>query len=486
MRAARFLMATGAAVLAGAAARADVTISKKPTENMNCSGGMCTPTASKAVLNAGDLAGMLASSDVTVNTGGTVAKDIVVKDALSWTSTSRLTLDANRSVEIDKPVSVTGTGALTITTNDGGKNGDLTFAGKGHVAFWDLTSSLVINGNSYTLVNKLKDLRSVIANGTSFVALADTYDAQRDGTHSSALIGIVSSTQTIEGLGNQIQNLTISSTAHPPLALVNDNGGTIRDLGLTNVNINAPNSAAAGLAYSNEGTLQNCYATGTVQGGLIASGLVVGVSQPGIVRHSHASVTVIAHGPAGGLAAAINGTIETSYATGPVSGGPAGGLVGESNGTISQSFATGLVTGSTAGGLIGLQGFEGGSVSNSYATGGVNASSTGGGLIGTNQDRTVESSYSTGLVGGSGSLFGGLIGDAENEIYTNDYWDLDTSGIDDPHRGAGSVPDDPGITGLTTAQFQSGLPLGFDPKVWGQNPKTNGGYPYLRANPPNN
>ena len=110
--------------------------------------------APDAVLNATDLANMLASGDVKVTTGSG-ATNIVVKYSVGWTSTSRLTLDAIQSVEIDKPVMVTGTGAVTVTTNDGGKNGDLIFGEKGNVTFWDLASSLIVNGNSYTLVGDI-------------------------------------------------------------------------------------------------------------------------------------------------------------------------------------------------------------------------------------------------------------------------------------------------------------------------------------------
>ena len=66
----------------------------------------------------------------------------------------------------------------------------------------------------------------------------------------------------------------------------------------------------------------------------------------------------------------------------------------------------------------------------------------------------------------------------------NTYWDLNTSGIGDPTRGAGNVSNDPGITGLTDAQLKSGLPAGFDSKIWAQNAGINHGYPYLIANPP--
>ena len=81
---------------------------------------------------------------------------------------------------------------------------------------------------------------------------------------------------------------------------------------------------------------------------------------------------------------------------------------------------------------------------------------------------------------------GGSIGedDVAGSGIGNDYWDLDTSGVSNPHQGAGNVADDPGITGLTDAQLKSGLPAGFDPKIWAINPKINNGYPYLIANPP--
>src|SRR3954466_3994755 len=99
------------AALAANAAHADVSISNKPTENMSCNAGVCTATAQKAVLNAGDLQAMLASGDVAVKTGS-VAKDIEIDQPLTWASTSRLTLDAQRSITIRKPVTVNGQGAI--------------------------------------------------------------------------------------------------------------------------------------------------------------------------------------------------------------------------------------------------------------------------------------------------------------------------------------------------------------------------------------
>jgi hypothetical protein len=47
-----------------------------------------------------------------------------------------------------------------------------------------------------------------------------------------------------------------------------------------------------------------------------------------------------------------------------------------------------------------------------------------------------------------------------------------------------SAGDCSGVSGLTNAQLKSGLPDGFDPKIWGQSSGINKGYPYLLANPP--
>ncbi|MFL5239922.1 MAG: hypothetical protein ACJ8EL_20470, partial [Rhizomicrobium sp.] len=131
-------------LLAANPAHADVSISNKPTHNMDCQAGVCTATAKKAVLNVGDLQTMLASGDVTVMTGS-VAKDIEIAQPLTWTSTSRLTLDAQQSVIVKKQITVAGTGALTVIINDTGQRRNESKTGEyvivpehGSVQFWDL------------------------------------------------------------------------------------------------------------------------------------------------------------------------------------------------------------------------------------------------------------------------------------------------------------------------------------------------------------
>jgi hypothetical protein len=177
---------------------------------------------------------------------------------------------------------------------------------------------------------------------------------------------------------------------------------------------------------------------------------------------------------------------------GTVSGnqsGFAGGLVGLNAGSISQSYDDANVSIGKDSYLGGLTGVNGGIVSESYAIGQVQGSSSKseiGGLVGVNaQGGAIVQAYSTTAVSG-GNHKGGLIGFDHSAKGSNasDYWDTETSNITDVGRGAGHPGNDPGITGLTTAQLQSGLPAGFDPAVWAENPKINSGFPYLIANPP--
>src|SRR5207248_160971 len=99
--------------------------------------------------------------------------------------------------------------AMTITTNDGGTEGDYIFSGKGHIEFWDLSSNLVINGQSYTLVKGLSKLHREFRHG-GFFAFSRSYNASKDGTYTHALVpqGEV----RFEGLGNTISNLSIQDT----------------------------------------------------------------------------------------------------------------------------------------------------------------------------------------------------------------------------------------------------------------------------------
>jgi len=478
-----FLWTAAAISLLGSiAARADVTISKKPTQNMSCSGGVCTPTAQKAVLNATDLANMLAGGDIKVTTGSG-ATNIVVKDAFSWTSASRLTLDAIQSVEFDKPVSVAGTGAVTIATNDGGKNGDLLFDSKGNLAFWDTSSSLVINGNSYMLVGDIKTLAAdIAANPSGSYALANSYDASVDGIYASSPIPTIF-TGALDGMGNVVSNLAIHFPSNGNGVIIGlfsqiGAGGSVRDIVLAKVDIEGTQKfgtygAIGPLAGGNGGYVGRCSATGMVllPGGANASPAGLIGYNTGTVSSSSSAVAVSTttdNSNAAGIVGVNEGSVLTSYAQGRIAvlgeSSVSGGLVGHNAGLVANSFAVNPVPRGhgcceSLGGLIGKNDTTG-QITASYAAGTIHSGAHSQGFLG-------------GLVGFDAAAGGNI---------SSTYWDLD-DGVSDPAQGAGNLKNDPGITGLTTLQLQSGLPPGFDPKIWTLNPSQNDGLPYLRSVP---
>ena len=137
-------------------------------------------------------------------------------------------------------------------------------------------------------------------------------------------------------------------------------------------------------------------------------------------------------------------------------------------GTVTNSYATGVLVSCFCEGS-----FLGGLVGNNGSTPGV---------VPAQSARPIRQARSPAL---ARSTLGAFVGFDENAgDITDGYWDTTTSGITDPAKAQVTLANEPGITGLTTAQLQSGLPTGFDPAVWGQSPSINGGLPYLLDNPP--
>ena len=516
-------LAAGAAMLGATVAQAGLVIRNTPTRSVSCSAGVCTATAGAAVMNASDLTSMLASSDVTLVTGRT-AKDVKVESTLSWASAHRLTLDAYRSILVEKPVTVSGPGALTLTTNDGGTGGTFSTQFPSRVDFWDLSSSLIINGANYLLVG---DIAGMATQRTgAHVALAKNYDASANGIYTSS--PVVGLDGVLEGLGHIISHLTIrTSKRGAEIGLFSwiADGGQIENIGLTKVDVLAAGyrSYVGALAGYNNGSIANAFARGRVHGGnqsyvggLIGNNAINKGSTYdyiGTIVSSFTTGTVI--GDEGAAVGGLVGTgdygsyisnshsaanvVATTAAT-VLGASAAGGLVGFLEGSVTNSWAAGTVAvgdGDSAGGLVGVYFNDlltNSNLENCYATGNVAAgqSANSGGLIGElfhNNGETLvptTNSYATGQpVGGMGSYTGGFAGAVVNGgSFGDTYWDTDSSGITNASQGAGNNPNEPGIAGLSNAQLTSGLPAGFDPTVWAENPSINGGRPYLIANPP--
>ncbi len=468
-----------AGMLAASPSHADVVISTDASQNMTCSGGVCAPTSNSAVLNVGDLEAMLAAGNVTVVTinSGVQANNIVVTAPFSWTAASSLTLDAYQSITVTGAVKNDGAGGVSLITNDGGSGGALSFFRQGHLSFKNLKDSLSINGTRYKLEKTIKGLaRAIVANPNGAFALADNYDAKPDGLYRTIPIPVLFGGQ-FNGLGHVISKVEIGDTADVYVGFfwVLYAPGTISSLGLKDIVVdtaNSTNSATGGLVGEMiGGNVSNSWTSGKVIGTYDAVGGLVGYDAGGTVSNSWSSAQVINLNEVG-----------------------TGGLVGllDSGGVISSSFATGSVSNySCVGGLAGGPWGAIATITNSYATGPIsgtiNSYDSVGGLIGCANAYSITSSYSTGLVTGApGATVGGFIGSNSNyrgsTTATNCYWDTTTSGTNVGLGGGDPITGS--ITGLTTSQLQSGLPAGFDPTIWAENPNINNGLPYLIANPP--
>jgi formylglycine-generating enzyme required for sulfatase activity len=235
-------------------------------------------------------------------------------------------------------------------------------------------------------------------------------------------------TGTFDGNNHKIINLTINGGAFLGLFGLINSGGSVKNLSLENFTVNGSsgNMPVGGLVGENNGSINNCYSTGSVS-------------------DSSNSWYV------GGLAGWNNGSISNCFSTSTVSGGYlyVGGLVGYNYyGSISNCYSTGTVSGSSFVG--GLAGWNGGGISNCYSTGSVSGASSSfrvGGLVGEN-DGNISVCYSAGSVSGTSSV-GGLVGYTRYDMGLGSvngcFWDINTSGQTISSGG----------TGITTTQMKT-------------------------------
>jgi hypothetical protein len=458
MRLISTLFMTVSVLAAATAARADVTISSAATSNMTCSNGFCQPTASKAVLNFSDLQNLLDAGNVTITTtgSGVQANNIDVTTTFGWTSKSGLTLDAWQSITFAAPVTDFGRGGVSLATNDGGSGGGLAFAiGSGQLTFASDANVLKINRHMYQLADSVRQLAAaIIANPGGHFALSRNANAQKDGPYYNPPIPVPFGGE-FNGLGHAISNLEIadsSGNADGLFAILHR--GSIASISLRNATVRG-GATTGGLVGVNEGAVSNSFVGGFVHGD--AAGGLIG-QNTGTLTTSQSDASVEATESAGGVVGGNSGTISLSFATGDVSGTFAGGLLGyeSTNATIENSYSLGNVVGGRGrnGSVGGFVGVNLASISSSYSTGSANL-----------KKRKAE--------------VGGFDGTNSGE-FSDCYWDTDTSGTEQGGGGGSQT----GLTGLTTAEFQSGLPAGFDPSIWGEVAYFNNGLPYLLANPP--
>ncbi|WP_066020437.1 MULTISPECIES: fibronectin type III domain-containing protein [Clostridium] len=204
-------------------------------------------------------------------------------------------------------------------------------------------------------------------------------------------------TGTLDGNGHSIKNLSMNRLGTDITGLFGRlKGATIKNLKLENVNLIGGNHTGAIAGYSENSTIDNCSASGTIYGYVYTGGLIGQGNNETNINNSSSSVSVSGIDPIvgqktdtgqriGGLAGELTGNITGSYVTGDViskSGDYVGGLVGVLTGDITKSYVDNNVKsqGSYVGGLAG---WLHGHVYQSYAVGVVIASLDNvGGLVG--------------------------------------------------------------------------------------------------------
>jgi hypothetical protein len=158
--------------------------------------------------------------------------------------------------------------------------------------------------------------------------------------------------------------------------------GTVKNVGLTNVNI-AGGVSTGGLASSiSNGQIINSYVTGTVNGSQRVAGIVVTASNSNIINCYFSGSITVTHGGIGGIVHSLeNSTVINSYSTGTITdvaqssfGWGAGGIAGRMSGGptnashIINSYSTATIHAHyQTGGIVGQGGAAVNSILNSAA-----------------------------------------------------------------------------------------------------------------------
>ncbi len=219
--------------------------------------------------------------------------------------------------------------------------------------------------------------------------------------------------------------------------------------------------------------------------GLTGSQGLFGYSHGTIKNLGVINVNLSGASRAGAVVGTNRGIVSNCHSSGQVSGSQAtGGLAGYNNGTISRCYSSGNVTGNQwyTGGLVGHNFRDGyiqgpATIINCFSSATVTGGSYGsGGLVGLSKSGIISNCYSTGYVSGSSGV-GGLLGVKENDpTITSSYWDIITSGKTNSAGGVGRQ------TSEMVYPHSENTYQGWDSRNWRLDPdhSINDGYPFLR------
>ena len=188
---------------------------------------------------------------------------------------------------------------------------------------------------------------------------------------------------TFEGNYHTIRNLTITNATQEYQGLFGWAKGIIQNVLVSNANISVtyPNAAVGTIVGRNDGIVQNCAMLGgSVRGNVYVGGIVgcnISMSMSmGTVQNCYATGSVTGTGEsAGGIVGGNGGTVRNCYATGSVTGtgNNAGGVAGIATGKTENCVALGVVVSdaTNVNRVVGAGGSEG--LKNNYAWSGMKA-----------------------------------------------------------------------------------------------------------------
>ena len=255
---------------------------------------------------------------------------------------------------------------LVAMTGYGGTCGTYNATPSEDLEIWDWYDLDAVRDNlagNHKLMNSLNsttpgytELASPTANqGQGWEPIGSGYWAS--GPPSIRLVGEVFN-GSFDGQGYEISDLFINRSGWGGSGLFGcvGRGGIIRNLGVTNATVTVPEDVDSLVRFT--GGTVDTLDVATID----AVGILVGFSR---------------------------GSVSDSYASGTVSGDTIlSGLVGRNTGTVSNSYSTGNVTGNGwVGGLVAVNGefYFSGTVSNSFSIGNVTGYEYVGGLVGNNE-----------------------------------------------------------------------------------------------------
>lgn len=259
-----------------------------------------------------------------------------------------------------------------------------------------------------------------------------------------------------DGNGHKIQGLqhTADKGVHGVAGFFGYLTGTVENLALRDVYMNAPSKTIGGITAVSTGTLRNCSVTGTLISAITAGGLCGKLNEEGLVEGCcfDGEIQTSSIGSYGGIVGSVNdqASITTCYNLGKIrayttyyayGGGIAGNVMSTANPAISNCFNLGSVMATIGGGIAGS------------GTGSV----------------FIDSCYSIGAVSGSESNV--LFCKKFNLTNVTNCYYYDTGFVEKTEADTGVQ----GITleNLTNLQSYAGL----DPAIWA----VDGELPYLKA-----